>query len=49
MTERKKIAAIVTTYFQGSHADLIASKFMEGFPTAEGLVPPSVDLVSMYM
>jgi hypothetical protein len=49
MTERKKIAAIVTTYFQGSHADLIATKFMKGFPTADGLVPPSVDLVSMYM
>ena len=49
MTQRKKIAAIVTTYFQGSHADLIVSKFLEGFPTADGLVPPSVDLVSMYM
>jgi hypothetical protein len=49
MPERKKIAAIVTTYFQGSHADLIASKFLDGFPTASGLVSPSVDLVSMYM
>ena len=49
MAERKKIAAIVTTYFQGSHADLIVSKFLEGFPTVDGLVQPSVDLVSMYM
>ena len=49
MPERKKIAAIVTTYFQGSHADLIASKFLEGFPTVNGLISPSVDLVSIYM
>lgn len=49
MAERKKIAAIVTTYFRGSHADLIASKFLEGFPTINGLVASSVDLVSMYM
>ena len=34
MPERKKIAAIVTTWFPGSHADLIASKFVTGFPTA---------------
>ena len=29
---RKKIAAIVTTYFPGSHADLLASRFVKGFP-----------------
>ena len=49
MSERKKIAAIVTTWFPGSHADLIASKFATGFPTADGLVAPEVDLVSLYM
>ena len=49
MAERKKIAAIVTTFFQGSHADLIVSKFAKGFPTADGLVEPQVDVVSMYM
>ena len=49
MAERKKIAAIVTTYFSGSHADLIASKFATGFPGEDGLVEPQVDLVSMYM
>ena len=49
MAERKKVAAIVTTYFPHSHADLIVSKFAAGFPTRDGLVEPSVDLVSMYM
>ncbi len=49
MAERKKIAAIVTTYFPGSHADLIVSKFAAGFPTDDGLLAPQVDLVSMYM
>ena len=49
MTGRKKIAAIVTTYFARSHADLIVSKFARGFPTDDGLLEPQVDLVSMYM
>lgn len=49
MAERKKIAAIVTTYFENSHADLIVSKFAAGFPTAGGVIEPKVDLVSMYM
>ena len=49
MADRKKIAAIVTTYFENSHADLIVSKFCTGFPTVNGVVKPSVDLVSMYM
>ena len=49
MPDRKKIAAIVTTWFPGSHADLIASKFATGFPTVDGLLEPQVDLVSLYM
>ena len=49
MAERKKVAAIVTTYFPHSHADLIVSKFADGFPTRDALVEPAVDLVSMYM
>ena len=49
MPARKKIAAIVTTWFPGSHADLIASKFATGFPTVDGLLEPQVDLVSLYM
>ena len=46
---RKKIAAIVTTYFSGSHADLIVSKFADGFPRDDGVVEPKVDLVSIYI
>ena len=46
---RKKIAAIVTTYFDGSHADLLVSRFVTGFPTPSGLVESQVDVVSMYM
>ena len=45
----KRIAAIVTTWFEGSHADLIVSKFAAGFPTVDGLIEPRVDLVSLYM
>ena len=46
---RKKIAAIVTTYFDGSHADLLVSRFVTGFPTPSGVVESQVDVVSMYM
>ena len=49
MFNRKKIAAIVTTYYPHSHADVIVTKFMKGFPADDGLRPPQVDLVSMYM
>ncbi len=47
--QRKKIAAIITTYFPASHADVIITKFLKGFPTDDGLISPSVDIVSMYM
>lgn len=49
MAERVKIAAVVTTYFPRSHADVIVGKFVRGFPTDDGLLPPEVDVVSMYM
>ena len=49
MDERKKIAAILTTYFPNSHADVIATKYMKGYPTDKGHLAPRVDLVSIYL
>jgi hypothetical protein len=45
----KQIAAIVTTYFPYSHADVIVTKFMKGIPTDEELCEPRVALASLYM
>jgi len=49
MTERKKIAAIITEYRPNSHADVIVTKFLKGFPTDEGLLTPRVEVASMYV
>ena len=49
MAERKKIAAIITTYYPHSHADVIVTKFLKGFPTDEKLEEPQVEIVSMYL
>ena len=49
MENCKKIAAIITTYFPNSHADVIATKYMEGFPTDEDLREPRVNLVSIFL
>jgi len=49
MPERKKIAAIITEYRPNSHADVIVTKFLKGFPTDDGLKPPRTELVSMYV
>ena len=49
MPAPKKIAAIITTYFQHSHADVIATKYMKGFPTDTGHQMPRVELVSIYL
>jgi hypothetical protein len=46
---RPRIAAIVTTYYPRSHADVVITKFLKGFPTDEGLIPPDVDVVSIYL
>ena len=51
MTQRKKIAAIITTFYPASHADVIVTKFVEGFPTdAVAATPVGIcvlDLVSV--
>lgn len=49
MDTPKKIAAIITTYYQHSHADVIATKYMKGFPTDTGHQMPRVELVSIYL
>ena len=49
MQERKKIAAIITEYRPRSHADVIVTKFLKGFPTDDGLLKPRVDIASMYI
>ena len=46
---RPRIAAIVTSYYARSHADVVVTKFLKGFPTDEGVIPPEVDIVSMYL
>ena len=49
MPERKKIAAIITEYRALSHADVIVTKFLKGFPTDEGMQTPRVEVASMYI
>lgn len=49
MTNRKKIAAIVTEYRPNSHADVIVTKFLKGFPTDGKFQTPRVEVASMYV
>ena len=49
MPEQKRIAAIVTTFFPNSHAGVLASKFLTGFATDEGLIEPRTRGASLYM
>ncbi len=49
MSERPRVAAIITIYRPVAHADVIPTKFLKGGSTDEGFFPPEVDLVSMYI
>lgn len=49
MNSPLKIAAVITAYYPRSHADVIATKFMVGFPTDTGLILPQTHLASMYI
>ena len=49
MPTRKRIAAIITEYRPNSHADVIVTKYLKGFPTDDGLIPARVDIASMYV
>ena len=45
----KKIAAIITEYRLWSHADVIITKWLKGFPTDEGLIPARTQIAAMYI
>ena len=49
-TPRKKIA-ILANYWERTlcHANAIGTKFLIGFPTDAGILPPEVDVVSIYI
>ncbi|SVA75250.1 uncharacterized protein METZ01_LOCUS128104, partial [marine metagenome] len=49
MSERKRIAAIITEYRPNSHADVIVTKYLKGFPTDDGLMSARTDVASMYV
>jgi len=48
-TRRKKIAAILTTCFTRSHAEVILPKLIKGFHADHGMLEPQVDLASIYL
>lgn len=49
MPPRSKIAAVISTFYKHSHADVILTKLLRGIPTDEGLLPPQVEIASLYM
>lgn len=46
---RPKVALIVTTYFFGSHADVLGTRLIEGYEWHGEHVDPRVEVVSMYL
>ena len=49
MAQPARIAALVTTFFANSHAGVLVSKFLTGFPTDEGLIAPRSRIASLYI
>lgn len=43
------VAALITAYYPVSHADVIASKILEGYLRNGGMPRPGLKLVSMYV
>ncbi|MBX3012803.1 MAG: hypothetical protein KF832_14905 [Caldilineaceae bacterium] len=49
MSQPFRIAAIVTTFFPNSHAGVLVTKFLRGFPTDDGLVAPRTQVASLFI
>ena len=47
--QRKKIAALSTTYHVRSHTDNFVTRFLEGYWIDDRYYPPPCDIVSLYM
>ena len=45
----KQIAAIISIYRKGSHADVMIGKWLRAFPTDDGLLPPRTQIASIYL
>ena len=46
---RPRVAAIITTYFPGSHADVVVTRLLEGYTLYGVPTEPRVEVVSMYL
>ncbi len=49
MSDRLRVAAIVTIYHPKAHADVIVTKSLKGMSTDEGFLAPEIDIVSIYL
>ena len=49
MSDRLRVAAIITIYHPKSHADVIVTKFLKGMSTDEGFLTPEIEIVSIYL
>lgn len=46
---KPKVSLITNIYRPGSHADKIGTKFFLGIPTDEGMIPPEIEIVSVWI
>ena len=49
MSDRLRVAAIITIYHPKSHADVIVTKYLKGMSTDEEFLAPEIDIVSIYL
>lgn len=49
MKHKKKVAVVVTTFFPGSHANLIISKLANGFDYNGRFFEPKIEIASIYL